>query len=607
MWLGLTVLVAVIPGLLALRHWDLTPPGPWWGLRGLAVLEGHTLDQVPLSGVGIPIEVSAYRQVAMHPPLYAWLEAAALAISGDRAPIATVVPSYLGGILVVLLVYRLGLFWSGPALGGLAAVLTGLNRNLLNHMQLANPATLGLAFALGALLADGYGNRAMGQGRRSSWLWTIVAGTALGLSLLSVSLFGLLVPVILGLQRLLLGVEPLPPVLRARWHWTRRFAWRTQGAATTLAALALGLALAAPWHVLMAQRYGVSFWLGLVHPPFTGATIPGGPLERLVLLAPASLALAVQGAILALRRLRSAERGSNDPLVVSSALALAWIAVTLIVPIALPAGPRPVLLLFLLIPLNLLAAQVMIDLAQRRIASQTLLFVAPGTLICLAWWACPPLRDVSGSLIHGRLTTAMSVGLPLGLALLMAFRQCARQADRWAAGDDGRHRALLGGFLGLVLGITLAAGIQEVELRHRETLDLLSLRDAILRRQARRPFERVTVLTSGSDRSLQSLVWPAVAPLSVATLPPGAPGGRLRFVLRSALPGVLHFDSARVEDLVGPTDGPQLVVLAGAGSRLSYSAQARLRLESIYPSHGGLLDAYATPIAPPPRPPTRRR
>ena len=47
MFFPLVVLVAVLPGLYALNNWDLTPPGPWWGLRGLAVLDGQVFDQVP--------------------------------------------------------------------------------------------------------------------------------------------------------------------------------------------------------------------------------------------------------------------------------------------------------------------------------------------------------------------------------------------------------------------------------------------------------------------------------------------------------------------------------------------------------------------------------
>ena len=48
MFFPLVVLVAVLPGM----RWrstlgNLTPPGPLWGLRALAVLDGLAIDQVP--------------------------------------------------------------------------------------------------------------------------------------------------------------------------------------------------------------------------------------------------------------------------------------------------------------------------------------------------------------------------------------------------------------------------------------------------------------------------------------------------------------------------------------------------------------------------------
>ena len=265
------------------------------------------------------------------------------------------------------------------------------------------------------------------------------------------------------------------------------------------------------------------------------------------------------------------------------------------------------MLLFLLVPLNLLAARLMLDLALRRVGIQALLVLVPVSAVCLAWWACPPLRDASGALLRGQVSSAVMIALPLGLALLVAFRFFAQQTIRWAGVNDGRRRGLLGSFLGLVFLVTLAAGIHEVEYRHRETLDLLSLREAVLRRQSTQPFTRVTVLGLGSEWSpLASLLSPSV-PFTAANFPTVAPGGRLRFVLRSALPGVSGTETARVEDLAMSGEGPQLVVLAGTGSRLTYSAQARLRLESIYPSRGGLLDAYATPIVHHDRPVGRRR
>src|SRR4030081_3245365 len=71
MFFPLVVLVAVLPGLYALNWWDLTPPGPWWGMRALAVLEGQVGDQVPATSGLTPTEAKAYLDVAYQPPLYA--------------------------------------------------------------------------------------------------------------------------------------------------------------------------------------------------------------------------------------------------------------------------------------------------------------------------------------------------------------------------------------------------------------------------------------------------------------------------------------------------------------------------------------------------------
>src|SRR5947209_11314249 len=69
MFFPLVVLVAVLPGLYGLRSWDLTPPGPWWGIRGLAVLDGLVVDQVPVvAGVKPGPEAYAFRRVALQPP-----------------------------------------------------------------------------------------------------------------------------------------------------------------------------------------------------------------------------------------------------------------------------------------------------------------------------------------------------------------------------------------------------------------------------------------------------------------------------------------------------------------------------------------------------------
>ena len=57
------------PGHVALNSWDLTPPGPLWGVRGLVVLEGHVFDQIPAADEIKPLPESvAFQAVAFQPP-----------------------------------------------------------------------------------------------------------------------------------------------------------------------------------------------------------------------------------------------------------------------------------------------------------------------------------------------------------------------------------------------------------------------------------------------------------------------------------------------------------------------------------------------------------
>jgi hypothetical protein len=602
-WGCLAVLAAILPGLYALRSWDLTPPGPWWGMRGLAVLEGHWLDQTGLPDVGTPGEARAYRQVGMQPPIYAWLEAIALWASGHRAPVATVVPSYVAGAILVLLVYQHGRLWGGPAIGLIAAILTGFNRDLLLQMQQATPATLGLTTALGALGAYGRALRSRG-GRRAGW--AAVSAVCLGASLLSVALFGLVVVPIVLLHRALLGHER-PPAdarpgrLRA---WRRRLrSGRLAAIAAGLGVLILGLLIAAPWHVYMARRHGVGFWLTLLEPQPASGPAPQNLADRLLLLAPASVVLGLYGAARAGRRLLAAEPGARDPGTLGAALWLAWMAVAALLPALLPAGPRPVTQLFLLVPLNLFAARTMRELADRLIPARALRVLAPATVAALIWWASPGLRGATLSLALGRAPDPAGAWvLEVALAGLIAITAATALLHRWVGGSDRRQRLALGTFLGGVLALTVLGGLREVNFRHRETSDLLALRDAVLRRDARRPLEVVAVL--GPEAELPEPE--PTARQGRAAWGGTLPGGRLRFILRTALPRLEQVEVRLGDDLLRLPDGQRLVVLAGTGAPLSYALQARLRLESLHPGRHGILDAYATPVEPPGKPALRR-
>lgn len=582
MFVPIVVLVAILPGLYALRAWDLTPPGPWWGLRGLAVLDGHWLDQAGPIGAELESDSWAYRVVALQPPLYAWLEALGLALSHNRAPLATVLPSYLAGVLVILLVFLHGRLWQGPALGALAAILTGFNRDLLVQMQQASPTTLGLVGLLSTLLSYGQFLR-QEQGNRLGW--TLLGGFGLGLTLMAVGPIGLLIIPLILLHRAILGPDSWPE--RRRNRSSRRFGrlWARPGVLAALGALILGLALASPWYLMMWDRHGLDFLMALTTPTHPREPNEGGLLSRLALLAPGCLALGLLGAFRSGRRLLLQD--GDDPLTVGGAFWVTWLAWAALVPACLPgSGSGPILDLFLLVPLNLLAAQTMIDLSSRRIPARALVWLAPATALAVAWWASPELRQAFKGLASGQGPDASTgLGLHLGFDLIVVLAILTRILDRWARRRDDRRRLVLGGFLGAVMALTVISGICEVRFRHQETTDLLSLREAILRREAIEPFTMLVIVGPGPS-------WPGQdgEAVGVATLP----GGRLRFLLRDTLPDLRPIRLTKIDELLKLPEAHRLVILAGSDERLSYGLQSRLGLEAIHPGRSGVLDAYAT-------------
>jgi len=579
MFFPLVVLVAVLPGLYGLTGWDLTPPGPWWGLRGLATLEGLVVDQVPaLSDLKPGPEASAYRRVALQPPLYAWLEAVGLVLTPDRDPRATVLPSYVAGALVVILVYLHGRLWSSPGTGLIAAILVGFNRNLLIQMQQATPTTLVLATTLATLYCYGRHLRATSESARTwGWggaaYWGILGGVSLGLSLMAVGVFGLIsVPVVLLHQAYLRAGSP-PGERNSRW-W---LAWRNNASLTTGAlVLAIALLIAAPWHIRMFLAYGPEAITALLAPYDPRAQEMHGLLTRLVYLAPTTMPL---GLFAAVRLIREALTDENDDeKIVGGVFWVMWLVTAALAPAVLPSGPRPALSLFLLVPLNLLAARAISDLANRRIPIRTLTWLAPATAVSIAWEGSTTLQNAISDLVHKRADASTALGLHLALDLLVITIAITRGLDRWARRRDDRQRQVLGGYLATVLAITVAVGAHEVWFRHDETNDLLMLRSMILRRDRERPFNLVAVVSPDAARGS---VGPPI-------------GGRLRFILRSALPHLPQRDLTTTDDLLGLPDGQRLVILAGTGQRLSYSVQSRLGLEAIHPGRSGVLDAFAT-------------
>ncbi len=581
----LVVLAAVLPGLYALNWWNLTPPGPWWGLRGLAVLDGWAVDQSPAAGTLRPaMEARAYRAVALQPPLYAWLEAIGLAFGSDRAPSAIVLPSYVAGALIVLLMYWHGRLWRGAGVGLVAAVLTAFNPHLLVQMKEASPATLALAATLAVLYCYGRHEQS-GDGparfdpRKGGARWVLAGGLALGLALLSMGGVGLLcLPVILLHQAYRRSeMAPAERLGRPWYGW-----WNNPSLVAGAIALTIGLAMAAPWYAAMASAHGREFLGALLNPPDPMGWERPALLARLNDLAPATLPLALFAVARAIRAALVADRDDRET--TGGAFWVIWLAVAALSPALWAGGPQTALGLFLLAPLNLLAAEAISDLARRRASVRSLGWLAPATAVSVVWWLSGDLRGAVVGLTRGHVAPRSALGLHLAFDLLVVVVWLARGLDRWARRRDVRQRRVLAGFLVVVLVTSLADGLREVTFRHLETRELMNLRASILLRHRARPFRGIAVV--GPDLDRPQFEGPT-------------PGGRLRFILRSTLPGVPEVDLTSTDQLLAApeADGPRLVVLVGPEHRLSYAVQSQLGLEAIHPGQtgrAGLLDAFAS-------------
>jgi hypothetical protein len=587
----LVVLVAILPGLVSLNAWDLTPPGPLWGLRGMAVLDGQTLDQTPLAAGIKPVqEAAAYRVVSLQPPLYAWLEALGFWLTRNCDPLASVLPSFVAGALCIVLVYLHGRLWRGPGLGLTAAVLVGFNQNLLLRIQEATPSTLATCGVLATLLAYGWHQRITSESTRP-WPWASPAvlaafgGLALGLTFLTLGSIGLVVLPIVVLHQYYLRGTAVHSSRRARLrNWLKN--WRDNPALVGgLLFLTIAGCIALPWFILMTSVHGWEAIRALGLPPDALlADRWSGLLPRVIELAPVTLPLGIFGAVWAIRSALIAETDTRES--IGGSLWVMWLAVALLVPAVWPNGPRSALELNILVPLSLLAAQMLADLVNRRVSIKVLIGLAPATAMSVAWWASAALNEAVDDILQGRADAATALGLHLAFDLAVASIFVVRAVYRWAWRRDDRQRAVLAVFLLVVLVVTVGDGLREVLFRHGSTHDLLALRTMILRRDRDTPFQVVAVVSPRSQAS--------TAHANVPSTQEPSRGGRLRFILRTALPRLYQRDLTSIDDLFKLPEGQRLVIFAGTDQHLSSTDQAKLGLEAIHPGRSGILAAYAT-------------
>ncbi|MFM1801937.1 MAG: hypothetical protein RJA81_1289 [Planctomycetota bacterium] len=622
----LAVLIAILPGLYGLTHWDLTPPGPWWGLRGLAVYDDQLwLDQSSMAdAVSGRVEYSTLRRVALQPPLYAWLEAGLLAVSPSRSPLTAVLPSYMFGVLMILGVYLQGRTWSKSGSAIFATWVFAFHQHTLDTMQRAGPATLGAAAIIAAIHFYSLHILAGQDGRiRGRIHYAMGCGACLGISLMSVGLLGLMLIAVIGFHQVALNAGESPMERPRYWYE----AWRVfPGLFYGSAAISVALLIAAPWHVWMTLVHNSDFWLSLVEPTRPLGLTRRGPLGYLVEASPVLLGLALYSAWVAIRYSISPPVGKlqEDQLIKASwvrerlndfgpnarnglLLWTIWAVVAVVLSLYWPMGPQNTMGLLLAAPLSLLAGHALRGLAQRQVSAKILIWTTPLTCLSLLWKYSIAFRSGFRVFQQKFLPDGSGNLRVFEILLMVAGTALSWLILKWVVTQIGHRRSLsrliLGLYLFSILTLQTGLGIKVLSFRHTITRQLLDLREAIVRRNLRTPLQEIYVVGSISQEDLARMRPDLIDPDPLVTLRVGVrdrpnsgidPAGRLRFILHTALPRVPQSDLDSIEALFDLPSKQRLVIVVGKESRVSIADQSRLGLEPIHPGVSNILTAFAT-------------
>lgn len=623
MFAPLAVIIAILPGLYGLTNWDLTPPGPWWGLRGFAATDSNLwLDQSPMAeAINGSTEAEALRWVTMSPPLYAWLEAVTSILSPSRSPVTTVLPAYFAGTLLVYLVYLHGKTWVSPGAALFGTFIFGLTQTATSAMQRAGPATLASFMFVASLEFYSRHILAGERGRiRGRILYAMGCGACIGLCLMSVGLIGLAILPIIGMHQLALNAGETP-VERAR-HWYE--AWRlVPGLFYGLVALSVALVIAAPWHVWMTLVHQSYFWFAQIEPTRPLGLSNRGPFGQLVETTPVFLVLSLFIAIRTIRlNLQDSRSPSIDdnyltkPVWLSERIAVEnektrnglllwtiWALLMLALSVYWPLGPQNTLGLLITVPVSLLAGHAVRELNQRHLSARILVWVTPLTFFCLVWKLSPNFRRYVRQIqetIPGRFEINPALAAVLAVVLTMVVIWLGgRILASWAAVYDRRSRLLLAANLVAFTVIHTILGIQEISSRHEITSQLLDLRDAIVKSNHRQMIERVYVVGAISPLSLSRMPSETFTSHSQqgksAKIPLGVdPAGRLRFILQTALPSVNQDNLPALDLLRQQKPTKRLVILVGPDTRISSAMLVEFGLEEIHPGVPDIFQAFAS-------------
>ncbi len=264
----LVVLFAIVPGLLVLDCHAFSEWDAQWGLKSLAVLSADSFeDFVDPPATEIPVAVR------WHPPLGTWLTSICLLLVDPSWASRLVLASYLATLALVVLTFVLVRRMLGARIGFLAAILLGCREQLLQQVLVPAPYSLGVVFAL--VTFWGF----WGHLRKPTNLVSLrllVGGIGLGLCLLAAGRLAIAVIAILLVHVLALRIGS-GDTSRKNGHTTHRRLSPGGPALMSLLALVLtALSIGGWWQLMMSQRHGLEFlavWIGGVNPVDSDANV----------------------------------------------------------------------------------------------------------------------------------------------------------------------------------------------------------------------------------------------------------------------------------------------------------------------------------------------
>jgi len=386
------ILYFVRLGATDLAFWDEI----LYATRSLSIGHGSGwLDQTPGSVGGL--------WTAAHPPLVIWQMALLTRLFGP-SEWALRAPAALAGIGCVLILYafvrRLA---RDPAVARIAAAVLLLTPYFTTY---ARRAQLDVPVLFWILLCLYFGWRGISGGMK----WFALAGVALGLGLMSKILISFLGPLVLGAYLL------TEVALGSRTRALRGF-W---GIAILLA---VGVAVAAPWHLYITATLGPSYWSqALGYHVVTRAMTPlEGHTSSLGLLYWPHQILVRLGPFVPFTLLGCSRRVSA-PVLGSDArrFLLCWLLVPLTAFTIVATKFHPYLLLFL-VPLAVFAAIGIHATIRGDLRPALAAAMVPASLGCLLWSVSLALQrhleSLAGSIGRGHLPAAPDLG-PVALFVL---------------------------------------------------------------------------------------------------------------------------------------------------------------------------------------------